>query len=193
MPLDPGMAELATIKVAEEIEIMTVGSENPFSYGGGTIYGFLNFPQRSLKTDMTIPTGTNGDATIADVLALRQMLIDNRHFGPYMLYVNSQWSQYLDTDYSTTKQSPTLRQRILALPDIQDIRTLDFLPHTNFHMVLWEQKAMTARAVVGLEAQTVQWESMGGLMKHYKVMAINVPQLRPDTAGFSGIAHGRTP
>jgi hypothetical protein len=51
----------------------------------------------------------------------------------------------------------------------------------------------TVRAVIGMEVQTVQWESLGGMMKHFKVMAIQVPQFRPDTAGNSGVAHGRTP
>ncbi len=50
----------------------------------------------------------------------------------------------------------------------------------------------TVRAVVGMEIQTLQWESMGGLMKHFKVMCLLLPQLRPDTAGYSGVGHGHT-
>jgi hypothetical protein len=59
--------------------------------------------------------------------------------------------------------------------------------------VLLEMTSETVRAVIGMEVQTVQWESLGGMMKHFKVMAIQVPQFRPDTAGNSGVAHGRTP
>jgi hypothetical protein len=56
-----------------------------------------------------------------------------------------------------------------------------------------EMSTETLRAVIGMEIQTVQWESLGGMVKHFKVMCIQVPQLRSDTAGNSGIAHGRTP
>jgi hypothetical protein len=107
--------------------------------------------------------------------------------------VNTQWAQFLDGDFSTTKGDQTLRQRILAIEDITAIRTLDFLPTTQWQCALMEMSSETTRMVVGMEIQTVQWESMGGLMKHFKVMCLQVPQFRADTAGNTGIAHGRTP
>lgn len=192
MPLDTTTAELAARKVAEEVEMMTVGTAGSFSYGGGTIYGYTNFPSRATKTDMNVPTGANGPTVITDLLTLRQLLIDDRHFGPYILYVNSQWASVLDNDFSTSKGDQTLRQRILAIDGITDVRVLDHLPTTQWHCVLVEMSTETVRAVVGMEVQTVQWESLGGMMKHFKVMTIQVPQLRPDTAGNSGVAHGRT-
>ena len=192
LPLDTTTAELAARKVAEEIEKMTIGNVGaPFTYGGGYVYGFINHPDRAVKADMTVPTGANGTTVISDVLTLRQLLIDARHFGPYVMYVNSQWSTVLDTDFSSSKGDMTLRQRILAIEGISDVRTLDHLPTTGWHVLLVEMTSETVRAVVGMEPQLVQWESMGGLMKHYKVMAIQVPQVRPDTAGNAGIAHGR--
>lgn len=192
MPLDTTTAELAARKVAEEIEMLTVGTSGTYSYGGGTIYGYINFPQRATKTDLTVPTGANGTTVVTELLTLRQMLINNRHFGPYIMYVNSQWAAVLDNDFSTAKGDQTLRQRILAIDGIQDVRTLDHLPTTNWHVLLVEMASETVRAVVGMEVQTVQWESLGGMAKHYKVMCIQIPQLRPDTAGNSGIAHGKS-
>jgi hypothetical protein len=79
----------------------------------------------------------------------------------------------------------------MAIDGIMDIRISDYLPTTKYDVVLVEMAAETVRAVIGLEVQTLQWESMGGLMKHFKVMAMTLPQLRPDTAGNSGVAHGR--
>lgn len=193
MPLDTTTAELAARKVAEGVEKLTVGTWGSFSYGGGTIWGYTNFPQRATKTDMPVPDGTNGPAVLNALLALRQMLINNKHRGPYVLYVNSQWSTVLDSDFSATKGDMTLRQRILGISDITDVRTLDYLPASKWDVVLVEMSSETVRAVVGMEVQTIQWESMGGLMKHFKVMCIQVPQLRPDTNSNSGVAHGRTP
>lgn len=192
MPLDTTMAEMAGRAVAVEIEKLTIGQNGTFSYGGGTIYGYTNFPQRATKTDMPVPDGTNGPAVITAILALRQMLINNKHFGPYVLYVNLQWAAVLDNDFSAAKGDQTLRQRILAIDGIQDVRVLDFLPTTAWDCILVEMSAETVRAVIGMEVQTIQWESQGGLMKHFKVMGIQVPQLRPDTNGNSGVAHGRT-
>lgn len=192
IPLDTTSIEIAYRKVAEEAEMLATGTAGPFTYGGGTIYGLTNLPSRATKTDMVVPDGTNGPTVLANILTLRQALIDDKHRGPFILYVNSQWPQFLDTDYSTVKGEGTLRQRILALTDIQDIQVLDFLPTTKYHAVLVEMDRATARVIVGLDATTVQWESDGGMMKHFKVMAMLLVQFRADTAGNSGVAHGRT-
>lgn len=191
LPLDTSTAALAATKVAQAIEQLATGVIS-FTYGGSTIYGLINFPYRATKTDLTAPTGSNGTTVINELLAVRQMLIDDKHFGPYRLYVNSQWAQVLDNDFSTAKGDNTLRQRILAIKDIEDIVTLDFLPTTQWHYALVEMKSSTVRSVVGFEAQTIQWESLGGMRKHFKVMAMVLLQLRADTDGNSGVAHART-
>jgi len=193
MPFDTTMAELAGIKVAEELEGLGAGAVGPFSFGGGTIYGLINFPQRVTKTDMVVPDGTNNQAIINAILAIRQSLLNNKHRGPFVFYVNKQWSQWLDADFNpNTNNSTTLRQRILAIDDIKDIITLDLLPNTQYNCVLQETQVQSVRVVVGMEVQTIQWESLGGMAKHYKVMAMLLTQLRPDTAGNSGTAHMRT-
>lgn len=192
MPLDSNGARLAARKVAEELENMLIGTVVPFKHGGNYVYGYRTLPSRYTKTDMPTPDGTNGPAVIAAILALRQGLLDDNHNGPFILYVNRQWSQYLDTDFSSLKGNITLRQRILAIEDIKEVRTLDRLPNTNWECLLVEMNSENVRLVVGTEIQTVQWESQGGMMRHYKVMAMQVPHLRPDANGNSGIGHGST-
>ena len=49
-----------------------------------------------------------------------------------------------------------------------------------------------ARAVVGMDITTVQWESKGGMQLNFKVMCINVPQIRADFYGNCGILHATT-
>lgn len=192
MPLDDTMVMLSAQKVAEEIEKMLLGTVTPFYYGGAYLYGYLTLPERAIKADFTVPTGSNGATTLSEILALRQLLINDRHYGPFVLYVNSQWSPFLDADYSTLKGTDTLRQRILALPDIQAVRTLDFLPATHYRLLLVEMQATTVRMVVGFEPYLVQWDSMGGLQKHFKLLGMMDPQVRPDAAGNSGVADGLT-
>lgn len=192
MPVDTTTAELAARQVAVELEKMLIGSVTPFSHGGAFVYGYLTLPQRATKTDMPVPDGTNGPAVVNAWLALRQLLVNNRHKGPYRVYVNTQWAQWLDTDYSATKGEGTLRQRLLAIEGIQSIETLDTLPATQYRVLMVEMKSSNVRIVVGMEVQPVQWESLGGMMKHYKLLCMLVPQLRPDTAGNAGVADGRT-
>jgi uncharacterized linocin/CFP29 family protein len=194
VPLDTTMAELAGRKVAEEVEKMTVGNvASAFAYGGGAIYGYTNFPNRSTKFDVTVPTSSNGPTVLNDILALRQLLINNKHYGPYAIYFNPQWAQILDSDFNPTKGDQTFRQRLMAVEGFQQVQVLDFMPGTKWDFTIVELTTETVRAVVGMEIQTVQWESMGGMMKHFKVMGILVPQLRPDTTSNSGVGHGRTP
>lgn len=192
MPLDTTTAELAATKVAEEVEKMALGTAGTFTYAGGTLYGLTNFPQRATKFDMPVPDGTNGGTVVTALLALRQLLIANKHTGPFRLYVNSQWPVVLDNDFSTSKGDQTLRQRILSIADIQDIQVSEFLGATRWECVLVEMKSSSVRAVIGMEVQTVQWESLGGLMKHFKVMCMLLTQVRADSDGNSGVAHGKT-
>lgn len=200
MPVDLTMAEAAGRRVAEEIERTTIGTVTGLGlsptnvsdyHRAPKVYGYTNFPDRVTKTDMTVPTGTNANATVDDVLDLRESLKDLGYYGPYMLYTSTDWDRYLDQDYSTSKGSNTLRQRLLAIEDIQGVRRLDFLDST-FTMLLVQMTSDVARAVNGMEMTTVRWETKGGARMDFRVMAIQVPQLRSDINGSTGIAHGTT-
>jgi len=192
MPLDTSSAETSSRKVAEAIEKLTTGLIT-FAYAGASIYGMTSLPQRSTSVTMTVPTGTNGVTNVSEILALRQMLITNMHYGPYRLYMSTQWAQFLDNQYSTTYGDRTLRERLLAIDGIQDVTILDYLPNTKYDVVLMEMDTQTVRAVIGLDVMTIQWESLGGMQKHFKIIAMVLPQFRPDSNGNSGVAHGRTP
>lgn len=187
-PLDMTMAELAARRVAEEAEKLLIGTSTEFtSYAGATIYGMTTYPDRLTKT-MTAPTGSNGPTTVTDVIAMREQLKAVHYYGPYVIFCSPSWDQYLDTDYSTTKGDNTLRDRIRAITDIQDVITLDYLPTKT--MIMVQLTSEVIREVVGMDLTTVQWESHGGMMLNFKVMAIMVPQFRSDYLSQTGICHG---
>jgi uncharacterized linocin/CFP29 family protein len=188
-PLDTTTAELAARRVAEEAEKLLIGTSGSYSYGGSTIYGYINHPNRNTQV-LTTPTGSNGNVTINEVLAMIEKAKADMHYGPYMLYASSNWDKWLDADYSATKGDNTLRDRIRQIEDITDIRTLDYLPTANYHLVLVQMAPETVREVIGMDITTVQWETHGGMELHFKVMAIMVPQLRPDADNNMGIVHG---
>lgn len=201
-PLDTTMGEASSRRVAETIEKTTIGAVTGITYGAATdydtrtptVYGYRNFPQRITKTNMTTPTGSNGPTVLTDWLALRDLLYDAKHYGPFMVYVNTQWDQYLDNLFSTSEPSAgTLRSRLLQIDGISDIRRLDYLDtsvSSNYDVLFVEMMPETARAINGMDITVVQWESHGGMQLNFKVMAIQVPQLRSDYNDNCGIAHG---
>ena len=109
-----------------------------------------------------------------------------------MAYVSSDYDEFLDNLFSTAEPSAgTLRSRLQQVDGISGIRRLDYLTDT-FTVLLVQMTSDVARAVNGLPLTTVQWESKGGMQLNFKVMAIQVPQLRADYNSNTGIAHGTT-
>jgi hypothetical protein len=196
-PMDTTRAEMAGRRIGERIENVTIGLEASTTYGEAagekytyanpsTVYGYMTHPDRITVTGRTKPTGANGEAILTDFLYVREQLYLNKFFGPYIVYTSTDWDQHLDNLFSTTEPSAgTLRKRLLDVEDIQDIRRLDFLlgsehPFTS----IWVQMTPeTARAVNGMEITTVQWPSMGGMRLNFKVMCIQVPQIRSRFTG----------
>ena len=187
-PLDTSMAEMAGRMVAEQAEKLLLGVADSYSYGGGTVYGYRNFPDRITGT-VTAPTagGWTPATAVAEVLAMRQDSMDALHYGPWRLYNSPAWDQYLDEDYSAAKGDNTLRERLRKIANIGDISTLDYLP--AWDLILVQQTSDVVRLVVGMDFTTVQWEEQGGMQLNYKVMGILVPQLRSDMNNNTGIVH----
>jgi hypothetical protein len=190
-PLDITSAALSSRRVAEEAEKMLIGNStkaDQYKYAGGTIYGYTDFPSRLTKT-FTSPLagGWTGSDLVNEVLAATQQLRDAFAYGPYMLYTGTSWQQYLGNDFKAASDK-TLRDRVLAIDEISDIRPLDYL--SGFDLIFVQLTSDVVREIMGLSITTVQWDTLGGMKKNFKVMAIMVPQLRADFNGNTGILHG---
>lgn len=194
---------------------ITYGGTNTASTYGRTskVYGYTNFTNRITRTTNTAPNGTNAATILADVLAMRQLAYNKKFFGPFMLYHSNDWDTYMDNDYILTGgnvATQTLRQRLQAIEGIQDVRRLDFMfsaaptalsgnpqsiryDNLNlFTLILVQMTPDVARAINGQDITIIQWESQGGMRLNFKVMCIQVPQLRADSYGNCGIVHGTT-
>jgi hypothetical protein len=247
-PIDTTMGEAAARRVAECIEKTTIGNQTGVTYGGNStqvggysrtsaVYGYLNFPTRITKTNLTVPTGSNPDSTVADVLGMRNSLYSKKFFGPYIIYHSTDWDQYMDNDYARlggNNSMLTLRERLRKIEGVMDVRRLDMLfstadapqsnpyyttanvgttgitPYTGpggeflvsggggsnggnpFTLIMVQMTPEVCRAVNGLDMTTVQWESKGGMQLNFKVMCIQVPQLRADRYGNCGIMQATT-
>ncbi len=187
-PVDTTTADLSTRKVAESIEKLALGRNAQYAYGGGTIYGLLNFPSRMTRT-IQQPTGAATDGTnfIADVLAMRAQAVAQFHFGPYILFVAPNWDIYLDADFKAASDK-TLRERAAAINNISGIITLDFMQ--NYDVLLVQLTSDIVRMVIGMDITTVQWDTLGGMQKNFKILSIAVPQCRADFYNNTGIVHG---
>ena len=200
-PLDSSMAEAAGRRVAEMIEKTLIGVETGVAYGVSTeysrtaqVYGYTNFPARTTKTDLNTPTSATPEKVVEDVLEMRDLMYADFHYGPYVLYHSTSYDRFLDDDYfrtGGTAVNQTLRARLESIDGISAVRRLDFLT-SGFQLIMVEMTSQVAQAINGMDITTVQWETKGGMQLNFKVMAIQVPLLRADFNGNSGIVHGTT-
>jgi len=186
--LDTTLAEECAQVIMEKIETNFTSGTSSFKFGSGTIYGIEDFPNVS-TTSLTANWDASGADPVADVVALKQAAINDRHYGPYMVYVPTAYETQLDTDY-VSGYPKSVRTRILEIDKIEGIKVVDKMSAN--HVALVQMQKNTIRAVTGWGGalQTVEWESQGGMRVHYKVMGIIVPQIRSDYNDRCGIVIG---
>lgn len=223
MPLSTRGISWATRRVMELVETNAIGlPTSPLLYGEiGTgsqaytrtpgVYGLLNFPDRLTKTDLTIPTGSNPEAVIADILEMREQLYNANHYGPYGIYHSTDYDLYLDNDYARLggdNASKTLRQRILDIgteggegggnaevKQIKWCKRLDYLTPANSHaftMVMVSLNPDVIRALNGMPVTVFQYETKGGWQMHFRVACIHLIEMFADYSGNCGVLHART-
>ena len=197
--IDTTLAERAARRVAEKLENMLF-TDTSYSYGEtddrsrNTIYSYINFPDRNLHTLSFAwdGSGATGASILADVLDMKQVSINNYFYGPWQVYIPTAYETVLDEDYFGTNPdsnpSVTVRDRILKVAGVSGIKVVDTLPADNVLMV--QMTSDVVRLVRGLDLQNVEWMTEGKFMHKYKVLTIQVPQIRSDQNGKTGIVHG---
>jgi hypothetical protein len=188
-PIDTTAAERASRKVREKLESMLF-TDTSYSFGGGVINSYINHPDRNQVT-LGTDWGASGKLPsdiLADVISMKQSSIEAHYYGPWNLYIPTGYETILDEDYDTSgKSTQTIRQRIEAIDGIGKIQAVDTLPSGN--VVLVQMTSDVVRLVRGMGVQNVEWQVEGNLVSRFKVMTIQVPQIRSDQDGLSGIVH----
>lgn len=193
-PLDTTSAERAARRVSEKLEDMLF-TNTSYSFGEkddrshNTIYSYVNHPDRNTVTlavnwDASAKTGA---AIVGEVLDLKQSSINDYHYGPWVLYIPTGYETVLDADYDTTTPGTTIRERILKIAGITEIKVIDRMAANN--VLLVQMTSDVVRLVRGMGLTNVQWETEGKFLTKYKVLTIQVPQIRSDQNGKSGIVH----
>jgi len=198
MPLDTTMSGLKAVKIAEKQEKILFQGGSSFSFGGGTLYGYVDHPSRETGTLLAAwdDSDVTGEDIVRDVLAMKQILMDNLQYGPYELYIPAVYETKMDEDYNPNSANPqTIRARLLAIEGIQAVTVIDQLTAVagKEQVVLVQMRTETVRMVTGLPIQTVEWNEMGGMVFNFKIMTIDVPQIRADQNGRCGVAHFSEP
>lgn len=191
-PLDTTLAERAARRILEKQEDMLF---TDIDYAFGTkddrdrnkIYSYINFPDIN---GVTLGTAWDASAKTAagilnDVLNMKKASINAYHYGPWMLYIPTDYEVVLDDDYDTTTPGKTIRARLLEVGGIKGIKVIDRLPDDT--VLLVEMKKETVRLINGFGLTTVSYQEEAGMLNKFKVMAIQVPQIRSDQNGKCGV------
>jgi len=207
MPLDTSVVKQCVRSVNEAVEDATINGATTLdgqdmSVAGYSAKGLLNATNANTQslTAAAWTTTPNGATIFSEVQKMITTLQGDKKFGPYRLYVGTQISNVLDTDYSTaTNQVTTIRQRLLAIDSLEAIRVADLMPGGNGatpsignKVVLVQMTSDVVDMVVGQNPTVIPWTSLDGFTIHNLVMAILIPRVKYDADGNSGICVGTT-
>lgn len=188
-PVDTMQAGVCAKLVAEKLEGMLVNGGPTFV--GKSIPGYTTFTDRSTASfdsseawDSATKTGAE---ILLDVLTKKQALIDDSHAGgPYWIYIPTKYDTVLDGEYSSN-YSGTIRDRILAVDGVEKVSVSDQLADGNVVMVHAVEESVLM--MEGEPIQMIQWEVSGVFTVGFKVFTLQVPLIRSDDSGQSGIVH----
>lgn len=180
--LDVMHVDTATRKVAEKLEDMLFNGHT-VSVQGHAIYGYRTHPDRNTGSGSDWSTPSNIYPTLLGMLSS----LPPAYVGPYRLYLNP--SQFRET----FAVNPAIDRPIL--------RTMEDLPGFGMGSVRQSSKMPAGEAVlvnmtrqvvdvaVAQDIIPVEWDTKGGLVTRWKVMTAQVPRVKSDASGQSGVVH----
>lgn len=192
-PLDTTQVAEASRQVSEKIEDLVINGlsvRDTLGFGSSTatLFGYTTRTNRN-----TVTLSVNWDASaktgediLADLIAMIAAAHADLMFGPYVLYVPAAYWTQLQDDFKTNSDR-TILERLRAVAGIEDIKPLDKLAANN--VLLVQMSITNVDLVIGEQPTTIQWETQGGMVMFFKVMAIMVPRIKLDHNNRSGVVH----
>jgi uncharacterized linocin/CFP29 family protein len=185
-PLDTTQLTIATRKVADSMESMLFNGASVVA-GGGTIYGYKTHPSRNTGSTTASWATQAGDVILTDLLAMIGAATSDNMFGPYVVYVSVDSYVHMLGDLKAASDKSTI-QRILEIPQIAAVRPTTQIA-TGDEVLLVSMSADVIDWLDGQQPTVVMWETHGGMMINFKVLAIGAPRPKADQEGRSGIVH----
>jgi uncharacterized linocin/CFP29 family protein len=185
--LDVRSIQSATRLVAEKSEDMLFNGLSNISVNGAGLYGYTNHPSRNTVDMATQWTAvTDYQDIVDDVQAMLSAARADKHFGPYVMYIPGEYEGTLDEDFKANSDK-TLRQRLLQLSGLFDIRISDRL--ANHNVVLVQMTSDVVDLAVAQGILPLEWSTDGGMTRQHKVLAVWAPRLKADYDGKMGLVH----
>lgn len=190
-PLDVTQVRIATRLVSEAVENLVFNGATIQGAGGTQIFGYTTATNRNTASLGGDWTGRTGVQIVDDVLAMVAVLAGDNMYGPYRLYIPTDYWITLLKDYDASSgDGRTILGRILEIPNIQGVsQTQDLAKGASGEVVLVQMDSETVDMINGFQPTLVDWQEQGGMISMFKVMAIMIPRVRNDFILQSGIAH----
>lgn len=193
-PLDTTQVEQSTRNVNEAIEDAAINGTD-VQVDGYDTPGLLNAPNAN-----DFQYGTNGgwDALaktgqniLDDFLGLIDTLQAVRRFGPYTLALPTTYGNKLNQNF-VANYPTTIRQRLEAVEtgggQRVKIIVADQMPAGK--VVMYQRTKDVVDIIDGQAPTVIPWTSVDGFTLYWMVMAIQIPRVRDDYDGKSGIVVG---
>ncbi|TMV49369.1 hypothetical protein FE783_12700 [Paenibacillus mesophilus] len=181
--IDTTQAGTASRRVSDGLEGMLFRGAG-VTVQGNTIYGYTSHPDRNTGTAVGVWS------TIANIYPTVLDMVKKAHadhmYGPYMLYVAGDvWPDLLAVHDDGSGQ--TALDRVKRIPNLRDVKAADELPDGN--LVLVQMTKSVVDLAIAQDIATVEWQTEGGMVTNFKVMAAMAPRLKSDYDGRCGIVH----
>jgi uncharacterized linocin/CFP29 family protein len=188
IPLETTALMQAAKRVSEYAEQLVLGSLSTFTYGGASLYGLINFPNR-LTGAFLNPTvsGWTPAMLFNSVINMTVASVGANHYGPWDLYYSTGLMGPMLRPFSDQYDGGSLVNRIAAIPGINSVQMLDYL--SGNQLLLVQRDPETAQVLVGMDVTTVQWSENGGASQKLRVMAMMIPLMKTDANSTTGIVH----
>jgi uncharacterized linocin/CFP29 family protein len=152
--LDTTQAEQSGRKVAEKIE-SSLYNPGTYKVGAYNVYGLLTHPDRNTGTlrGAWDDSSTTGQMILDDVRDMKQAAISDSFYGPYALFIPTNYETALDNDFKANSDK-TIRARIMEINNIDEILVADKMSDANVVLVQLTQDVV--RVVNGLDPTLMQ-------------------------------------
>lgn len=205
MPIDTSLVAQATRRVNEAIEDAAINGATTldgqdFQDSGYKAPGLINAPGATnyeLAVDWTAPAPGDfslGPKMLADVMGMIAVMQSKQRYGPYNLYVGTKAGQVIENDFKANGDA-SIRARLESVTAGGrgiTIRVADRMPQAavGVQVALVQMTSDVIDIVTGQSPTVIPWTSLDGFTLFWLVMAIQIPRVKTDYFGNTGIVLG---
>lgn len=183
-------------QVAERLEetLFNGNSSISVSFGGSSypIYGYTTHPDRGTITITDWSNTVNNDAIVDEVISSVNQMFSSQggvEMNSVVLYYPKNFKAAMDRDYVSGFPSKTVRERIMDIPEIKDVKFAEKLANSN--VVFVEMNPRTIQLAKASDMIAVPHTKVSPMENQtVTTYAAMVQIIKSDSNGNTGILHG---